>query len=226
MKVQSNLLRVLQERRFRTIGGQQEIKSDFRLVAATNRNLGGMVRDGRFREDLLFRLKSLEIELPPLRDRSEDIVEISLQYMSRFCARYGFGTKGLSPEFVETLSDYRWPGNVRELISALEHSVSTARSEQTLFPIHLPDHIRAQIARSSVKQTYTDAGEHVQERAADSQGSFTDHRTLIETTEGRYFQDLVASTGGNIEDICRISRLSRAQVYRHLKKYNITKQFQ
>jgi two-component system NtrC family response regulator len=223
LNVQSGFLRVLQERSFRTIGGNQEIKSDFRLITATNRNLDQMVKNSRFRQDLLFRLKSLEIELPPLRKRKNDIIELSFYYMSRFCDRYGLGTKGFSPEFLEALNAYPWPGNVRELINALEYSVSAARFDQTLFPIHLPDHIRTQTLRESVEPGY--AGKFLAERDTNKIEEFNDHKTMIEITERKYFQDLVAITGGNVKDICRISRLSRAQVYRLLKKYDITRQF-
>ena len=103
LNMQKAFLRVLQERRFRPLGGSREIESDFRLVAATNRNLDQMVRAGQFREDLLFRLRSYVIELPPLRERPEDLQELARFYADRFCERYGLPSKGFSPDFIRTL---------------------------------------------------------------------------------------------------------------------------
>ena len=97
-----------------------EIDSDFRLVAATNRNLEQMVERGQFREDLLFRLRSFVIELPPLRERPEDIQELARYYADRFCERYGLAPNGFSPEFINILLAYTWPGNVREFVHTME----------------------------------------------------------------------------------------------------------
>jgi two-component system NtrC family response regulator len=221
MSIQGAFLRILQERRFRPIGGKRETKSDFRLIAATNRDLDQMVQDGAFRPDLLFRLQSLVVDLPPLRERIKDVKDIAFFYISKFCDRYSLGTKGWSPEFLEALNTYHWPGNVRELINALERSVSVAHDELNLFPIHLPTHIRSQMARASFEPKQ--ASKAFSDVSADPSDPFSDLNSLIETTETKYFQDLMAFTGGDIKEVCRISGLSRAQVYRLLKKYNITK---
>jgi len=147
--IQKRFLRVIQEHRFRSVGGSQEIESDFRLVAGTNRDLEGMVRERRFREDLFHRLRTLIIELPPLRELLEDIKELTVFYMSSLCERFGIESKGASPEFWDVVTAYKWPGNVRELIQALEKALLSAKDEPILFPKHLPTYIRIQVARNS-----------------------------------------------------------------------------
>jgi len=107
--IQKRFLRVIQEHRFRPVGGRQETESDFRLVAATNRNLESMVREGRFREDLFHRLRTISIELPPLRELLEDIKKLTVFYMNALCERFGIVPKGASPEFWEVVTAYKWP---------------------------------------------------------------------------------------------------------------------
>lgn len=109
LAIQKNFLRVLQERCFRPVGGKSELQSDFRLIAATNRNLEEMVRQGEFRGDLLYRLRGFTIELPPLRERPDDVRDLSLFYIGKFCERLGMEIKGLSPEFFEALISYPGP---------------------------------------------------------------------------------------------------------------------
>ena len=134
ISVQKAFLRVLQERRFRPVGGGQEVSSDFRLIAATNRDLEEMVASGRFREDLLFRIRTLVLELPPLREIKEDIRDLVLHYMVKLCEQYGVPMKSFSPEFQAVLTAYGWPGNVRELIQALEKAIVSAGDEPGALP--------------------------------------------------------------------------------------------
>ena len=117
LKMQKAFLRVLQEKRFRAVGSGEEIASDFRLVAATNRDLDHMAADGGFRKDLLFRIKALHMHLPPLRERPEDIKPLSMYHLTKACDRRQIGTKGVAPDFIEALMRYPWPGNVRELVN-------------------------------------------------------------------------------------------------------------
>ena len=165
--IQKRFLRVIQEHRFRPVGGRHEIGSDFRLVAATNRNLEDMVREGRFREDLLFRLRTIVIDSPPLREIPEDIKKLTLFYMNDLCERFGMVAKRASPEFWEIVTAYPWPGNVRELIQALEKALISAKDEPMLFPKHLPTYIRIQVARSLYPEKSASPGkpEHEFERS-------------------------------------------------------------
>jgi len=221
LPIQKSFLRALQERKFRPVGGKEEIKSDFRLIAASNRNLDDMVRKGNFREDLLFRLRSFSIELPPLRERPEDIKDLITYYTELLCKRYEIEPKEFSPEFFDVLTSYPWPGNVRELINALERALVNGRYERILFPKHLPTHIRAQIARSSVSEKET--GEV---KITLSSKIFPNIQELreraIAEVEGKYLRDLISFTKGNIKEACQISNLSRSRLYLLLKKYSIT----
>jgi two-component system NtrC family response regulator len=148
--IQGSFLRALQERRFRPVGSVKEVASDFRLIAASNRNLDEMVREGRFRKDLLFRLRIFTIALPPLREHPGDIKELASSYLTTLSMRSGKGMKGFSPEFLDTLLDYDWPGNVRELVNALERAIAAAGESPTLFPAYLPAEIRIKVKRSQV----------------------------------------------------------------------------
>jgi two-component system NtrC family response regulator len=215
--LQRAFLRVLQERRFRPLGSQREVESDFRLVAATNRNLDKMVQEGRFREDLLFRLRSFTIDLPPLRERPEDIKELARFFMDRFCDRYGQPHKGCAPEFLKTLSSYTWPGNVREFVNAMERAVIESRSESILFPQHLPVEIRAQVARASVER------ETPAEVEAPAPTVFLPplqefRESVYNQAERQYLRDLMTIANHNMAEACRLSGLSQSRLYALLKK--------
>ncbi len=223
MALQKAFLRVLQEHRFRPLGSNREVESNFRLVAATNRDLDQMVKNDQFRSDLLFRLRSFVIELPPLRDRSEDIKDLTRFHVDRFCERYGLASKGFSPEFIETLEDYPWPGNVREFVNTLERTLATARFEQTLFPKHLPNHIRVLVTRSAVSgekaHSSEPSGQIVQRLP-----KLNDYREAIYAkAEKQYLQELMEVSQKQIPEACRISGLSQSRLYALLKKYEISR---
>jgi len=225
LSLQKAFLRVLQEHRFRPIGGKYEVKSDFRLVAATNRDLGKLVKSGKFRSDLLFRLHSLTIDLIPLREHPEDIKELVLYYTAKLCESYGIGTKGFSPEFFNALTSYVWPGNVRELFNALERTLAAARYDHTLFPKHLPPTIRIQVARTSVnKRTMLEEIPPENASLSEKLDKLRDVReTAIARAERQYLQELMSLTEGNINQSCQISGLSRPRLYALLKKYDISR---
>jgi DNA-binding NtrC family response regulator len=139
--LQTRFLRVLQEREFRPLGSTKTIKADFRLVAATNRPVQAALSDGTLRQDLYYRLKTFEIEIPPLRERRDDIPSLSLQFARRFSAQMNKGEPHFDPEAFQILMDYNWPGNVRELQNAIEHAV--VLSEDGAVTVHhLPRELR------------------------------------------------------------------------------------
>ncbi len=223
LAIQKSFLRVLQERRFRPLGSQHELESNFRLLAATNKNLDKMVADGRFRKDLLFRLKSLVIHLPPLKDRSGDIKEITIHFIRKLSEKSGEHIKGFAPEFFEALQHYSWPGNVRELLSTLDRAVVASKGEPTLFPKHLPTHIRVHLARTAVQRNET---------AEFDPGSLAEppeillplkayRESAVMELEREYFQKLLSLTRRDIQKACRISGLSRSRLYHLIKKYKI-----
>jgi two-component system NtrC family response regulator len=223
LSVQKSFLRVLQEKRFRQVGGAQEIRSDFRLIAASNRDLDEMVHRRRFRKDLLFRLRAFSIEIPPLRERIEDIKELAIHHVRRSCECYGIKVKEFSPEFFDVLTRYDWPGNVRELVNALERAVSAARHVPVLFPKHLPTYIRIRLVRASV------SAEGLQKKSEDEDSPAPKPlKTMIEFREAaiaeaeqRYLKELLSLAGTDVPEACRISGLSRSRLYALLKKYGI-----
>jgi two-component system nitrogen regulation response regulator NtrX len=125
---QAKLLRVLEERRFERLGGNKSIHVDFRLISATNRPLDQFVRDGRFREDLYYRVNAFAIRLPSLRERQVDIPVLANRFLARYCAANGLplDSKSLSREGVELLMAYHWPGNIRELESTVSRAALSA----------------------------------------------------------------------------------------------------
>jgi two-component system response regulator PilR (NtrC family) len=136
--VQVKVLRVLQERKFRRLGGTEEVEADIRIIAATNRDLSKMVADGRFREDLFYRINVIPLRLPSLRERTEDIPPIAEHFVSRFARQMGKEISGISGEAMACLKGYAWPGNVRELENAMERAVALERSA-TILTESLPE---------------------------------------------------------------------------------------
>ena len=128
--MQVKLLRVLQEKKFTPVGGNREVKTTTRIIAATNRNLEKMMADGTFREDLFYRLNVMPIFLPPLRDRSDDIEALAQHFIKKFSRQHGSSITGITPDALEMLKSYRWPGNIRELENVIERSFIVENSNQ------------------------------------------------------------------------------------------------
>ncbi|MCJ7679126.1 MAG: sigma-54 dependent transcriptional regulator [Candidatus Aminicenantes bacterium] len=219
--IQKRFLRVIQEHRFRPVGGRQEIGSDFRLVAATNRDLECMSREGQFREDLLFRLRTLIIDLPPLRELLEDIKKITIFYMTDLCERFGIMPKEASPEFWDIVAAYPWPGNVRELVQALEKALLSAKDEPMLFPKHLPTYIRIQVARNSFMQKPVNLGKSESGSSAllEPPNLKELRKAAVSEAERRYLKELISYTGGEKNKACQVSGLSRSRFYSLLRKH-------
>jgi two-component system response regulator PilR (NtrC family) len=137
--MQVKLLRVLQERRVRPVGAHDEMLIDARVIAATNRDLKQMTADGTFREDLFYRVSVIPIHLPPLRDRADDIPDLIVHFLKKFCDQAGKNLT-ISPKTAQLLENYAWHGNVRELEHTIERSVALERSSE-IQPEQLPDHI-------------------------------------------------------------------------------------
>ncbi|MBW1922308.1 MAG: sigma-54-dependent Fis family transcriptional regulator [Deltaproteobacteria bacterium] len=221
LPVQKAFLRAVQERRFRPVGSDREIGVDFRLIAATNRDLERMAQEGRFRKDLLYRLRTHFIQAPPLRERREDIRELAVYHVNRLCERYGTETKGFSPEFFEALSLYEWPGNVRELFNTMEEALAAAGDEPTLYPYHLPIALRARVARSSVENHEEGLPAPSSPSGPLEQGPLPTLKAFREEAERRYLQRLWHRTGASRKEMCRVSGLSRTRLFELLKKHGI-----
>jgi two-component system NtrC family response regulator len=219
--MQKAFLRVLQERRYRPVGGHRELESDFRLVAATNRNLDQMVQAGEFRADLLFRLRSFVIELPPLRERADDIKEITRYFMDKFCERYGLAPKGCCPDFMETLLAYSWPGNIREFMNTVERTVVAAREEPVLFAQHLPAPIRIQVAQTGVRHHEATDRQRTGAPPAELPKLNDFRETVYAQAEKQYLHDLMSLANKDISAACRLSGVSQSRLYALLKTHDL-----
>ena len=128
-EVQTKLLRAMQEHEIERVGGNRPIQLDLRVICATNRDLGKLVQEGKFREDLYWRLKVVPIEVPPLRERREDIEELAQHFLARFAAQHGRPQQTLAPEAAQVLVEHRWQGNIRELENLMERMVVVCDSQ-------------------------------------------------------------------------------------------------
>jgi two-component system, NtrC family, response regulator len=226
LAVQKSFLRVLEERNLRPLGAKNETSVDFRLIAASNRDLEKMVATGAFRQDLFYRIKSFHIHLPPLRQRAEDIRPLVAHYVERFCREMGLAPKQCRAELFDTLAAYAWPGNVRELIHAVQYAVSMARQMPILFPNHLPPSIRTKTIQAKLGKP-VDVAE-VSPMAARGPASIdlpplkAMRDSALARIEMDYLKDLMVACDGNIQKACRISGLSQSRLYALLKQHGIS----
>jgi len=217
--LQKSFLRVLQERRFRPVGSGKELKSNFRLVAATNRNLSEMVRKKRFRSDLLYRVRTIEIIVPPLRERGSDITALLHHFIDQICDRYGLQSKTASAELLRVTEDYLWPGNVREMMNVVEAAVIHAGAAPVIYPKHLPTHVR--LAFLKEKEQNIDS-ENTIFREVEKQSAGPKPVRILPYAEYKierdreYFLMLMQAKQGDVSQVSKISGLSIPSVYRHL----------
>ena len=200
---QVKLLRVLQEREFQPVGGVKQMKVDVRLLSATNKDLEKATREGKFREDLYYRLNVLQIELPPLRERKDDIPLLVKHFLAKFGSR-----QTVLEETTNALVGYDWPGNVRELENAIERAVVLAKAHQ-ITTDDLPDRI---VAGELARHPLSGAEQHVEP---------LNFRKAREQFEKQFLQDAVDACAGNIAEASRRSGISRRYLYQKLNKYHI-----
>jgi two-component system NtrC family response regulator len=208
---QASLLRVLETHRFRPVGGQYELESDFRLVAATNRDLEAMAEEGLFRSDLLYRLQGVAINLPPLRDRIEDI---PLLVRHRLAAS-GCDDKSFSDECMGTLMEYDWPGNVRELLHTVDSSLANAHDSPVVYARHLPVQLR-------IKATQAHLSPEARQVIPGSP-LFPSLKEYRLQTEREYVKKLLEHTGGNVKKAADTAGISRGYLYEMMKKCDISR---
>lgn len=197
-KLQCDLLRVLQERCFYRVGGSQEVRVDARVIAATHVNLQQAVADGRFRDDLFYRLNVIEIRIPPLRDRREDVPLLARHFLERLSHELGKDVADFSEGALKLLMDYNWPGNVRELENAVERAMVTCRGR-----LLTEDDFAFLANNGTTKPWSIPAGMTLQEM----------EKQLIAATLQR--------TGGNIKEAASILGIDRSTIYEKIKKYEI-----
>jgi len=223
---QKAFLRVLDDHQFRRIGGKNVLKSNFRLISATNKNLRELVEKGLFRKDLFYRLHSFSIILPPLRECLEDIKPLAFHCMSKTCKRMESEPKKFSCDFLEFCTLYNWPGNIRELFNTMETIMLQTPDEPFLFQKHLPEHIRIKVTKNLVntKERLQQDKQEDKNVCANTVLSFQDFRTdIMEESQKKYFLSLMHFTNGNINDACKISGLGRSSIYNFLKKHHINR---
>jgi len=232
LETQKSFLRVLQERVFRPVGKDREQKSNFRLIAATNRDLKDMVCKGLFRSDLYYRINTFNIHLPPRGERGEDIEKLVMSFVFAICRRNRLPIKGVLPETLETLVAYHWPGNVRELEHAIEQAVIAAPNDPVLYPIHLPPEIRLSRIRTKVSEKHDQSSARTGQSSPPPTGdsaahgplpSFKDYRRhhLVDI-ERQYLRELLRASEGDIAAACAVSGLSRSRLYDLLKIHSLT----
>ena len=208
LSAQAKVLRVLQERRFERVGGTKTIEVDVRVIAATNKDLQEEIRQGRFREDLFFRLNVVPIVIPPLRERVEDIPLLADEFLSELARHSGLGKKRLTPEALEALKRYAWPGNVRELRNVIERLVIMAHGEEIRLE-HLPSEIR------EASEPLSHPGEEPWFVCED----FKQARSLFEK---EFLRRKLAQFKGNISQTAEAIGLERRYLHRKLKALGLT----
>jgi len=214
--VQVKLLRVLGERTIERVGGNVTIKVDVRVIAATNKNLAQMVSEGKFREDLYFRLNVVQITLPPLRERRDDLIPLVQHFLKELARENGRPVKELSTEALQAVLDYPWPGNVRELRSALERGVVMCNAAKITLR-HLPDTLRdgaaGLIGVAAVGRASADAGAPGGGRAALAPGAEDLNLARMELD---FIRRALRRTRGNRTEAARLLGLSRRTLQRKL----------
>jgi len=199
--LQTKLLRVLQEREYRPIGSDRIVRVDFRLICATNADIDAARQDGRFREDLYFRINTISLRVPPLRDRTEDIAPLCEHFLGRYRSRYGREVRGISSAAYQRLLAHRWPGNVRELENAIERGVLVAKGPEIQVN-DLPESLRGEA------------------RATDAPPEASPPGTLADI-ERRAITETLERTGWNKQEAAHVLGLYRPTLYSKMKKYEI-----
>jgi DNA-binding NtrC family response regulator len=191
---QARLLRVLQSGEFERVGSSKTRRADVRVLSATNADLPAEVRGGRFREDLLFRLNTVEIRLPPLRDRREDVPLLAAHFLRRYAARYRKPLDKIHPDAMRALLAYGWPGNIRELDHTIERAVLLAAD----------DTLRA----ADLSLRGTDGHARLEDMS-------------LEEVEKLLIQKALARHGGNVSGAAKALGLSRSAMYRRLERHGL-----
>jgi DNA-binding NtrC family response regulator len=207
--MQAKLLRVLQERRFERVGGTESIEVDVRVIAATNRSLHLLVKEDKFREDLFYRLNVIKIDLPPLRERTEDIPVLATHFAEKY-ARPDEPPRQISPEAMELLLAYRWPGNIRELENAIERACVTSQG-----PVIRPENLPPELVKPAAPKAPfpVDLSRPLPELL----------REVTAEIEQRYIRRALKKSRGNIGRCAKICGLSRRSISAKVAEYNIQK---
>jgi two-component system response regulator PilR (NtrC family) len=206
LETQAKLLRVMQEREFMRLGGVETIRVDVRVVAATNIDLHRAVEEGRFREDLYYRLNVIAVQLPPLRQRKEDIPALAAHFADKYALENSKPVEGVTPEALQALMDYDWPGNVRELENVIERGVVLSTASRIGRDL-IPDHVR------------TSPSFHVPHLAVPPEGISL--KEVIASFERRLIESTLESTGGVQKEAARLLGLKPTTLNEMIKRHSI-----
>jgi two-component system response regulator PilR (NtrC family) len=205
--MQVKLLRVLQERRFRRVGGTDESEADIRVIAATNRDLAAMVAEQRFREDLFYRINVIPVRLPALKERREDIPLLAEHFLAKYSGQMGKPLTGISQEALVLLQRYEWPGNIRELENVVERAVALERTPAIL-PESLPEHVRGVLSAAKIPVVLPEAG--------------FDLELHVRNLERDYIAQALRKAGGVQVKAADLLGMSFRSFRYYAKKYNLT----
>ncbi|MCC6550359.1 MAG: sigma-54-dependent Fis family transcriptional regulator [Ignavibacteriaceae bacterium] len=197
-KMQIELLRVIETKQFTRVGGNEVITSDFRVVAATNEPLENAVKDGRFREDLYYRLNVFTVFIPPLRERTDDVEQLAYYFLDRFCNSMNKKRKKISEEALLFLKNYAWPGNVRELENAIERAVVISKTDEITFD-DLPFHLREEDL------------------------SLSDDDKSMASVEKKHIMKVLNENRWNISKTSKVLGIDRVTLYNKLNRYHLEK---
>ncbi len=208
LSAQAKFLRVLEDRTVDPLGGVQGVKVDIRVIGATNQDLRALIKQGRFREDLYYRLHVCPLHLPPLRDRRGDVRELLDHFLETACRERGARINQLSPEALELLARYAWPGNVRELHNIVEWLTITCRDE-VIQPQHLPPHLRQPQAQDQA------------DPAALPKVSLLSLGMSVEDVEKKLLREALEKTRGNVSEASRLLKITRNTLRYRMAKYQL-----
>jgi nitrogen regulation protein NR(I) len=219
--IQSKILRLLQEKSIERLGGRQTIPVDVRILAATNRDLEAALAEGRFREDLYYRLKVVTISLPPLRERPDDIPLLTDFFLSRYASELDMDNPGITSDAVAALNSHQWPGNVRELANTIQKALIFSRGA----PIQAENVIEALSAEKVTRQSDPQAVEDVIRRWMRTSMTSENAKDIFEKIMDHFASILVSEaltlTGGNRSRAARLLGLSRPTLHAKIEKYGI-----
>jgi len=196
-KVQVDLLRVLEEKACYRLGGNRKIHTDVRVIAATNKDLKKNIKEGTFREDLYYRLNVVNIHLPPLRERGDDVLLLAEYFLKKFCMKMNRKKEGFSPKVIEIFSRHKWPGNIRELENAIESAVVVGKGPL----VHLRD------------MPFGGCQEPPEEKTAMS----------LREAEKKHILQVLDETGWNVTRSARLLEIDRATLYNKIKNYGLSR---
>ncbi len=217
--LQAKVLRAIQSKTFQRVGGSADVRSDFRLLAASHQRLAELVKAGRFREDLYFRIAVFELDVPPLRDRRDDIPLLARRFANELTSREGRRLEFSGPAMA-LLTSFHWPGNVRELENAVHRALVAAESG-VVGPDELPPAIRQAAGRSGATQDSIDAASAGAATQSSGRPSWPLASLNLEAVERAAILEAIRQAGGNVTQAMRTLGVARTTLYRKLKHYGI-----